>query len=266
MCPRAREQLSQTGTEAEPTAGYTSEMPRLLVIEDDATIGSTLSSALAANGYTVTLCATGRAGMAAARADAPDLVLLDLGLPDVDGLFVCRELRGMLPSAVIVVLTARDAQLDIVSGLESGADDYLVKPFVVIELLARIRAHLRRSSGTAAESASIPLQFGSLRVDIASRRVLVGGAEVELRAREFDLLARFAREPSVAIRREELMADVWDSNWFGSTKTLDVHVAALRRRLRLAAEAAGGDALSTLPEIVTLRGHGYRMDTAPAGS
>ncbi|MCU1469305.1 MAG: two component transcriptional regulator, winged helix family [Glaciihabitans sp.] len=241
-------------------------MSRLLVIEDDATIGDTLRSALTANGYDVRLAVTGRSGLNVARIHAPELVLLDLGLPDLDGFSVCRDLRALLPSTVIVLLTARGDPLDIVSGLESGADDYLVKPFVVVELLARIRAHLRRAGSASGDGDGLrqTVEIGSLTVDAGARRVYVGGQEVELRAKEFDLLSRLASEPSVAIRREDLMADVWDTNWFGSTKTLDVHVAALRQRLRGAAEAAGPDATSALPEITTLRGHGYRMDLPPA--
>jgi DNA-binding response OmpR family regulator len=239
-------------------------MSRVLVIEDDEVIGATLESALRANGYGVERRLSGLAGIRAAAAFEPELVLLDLGLPDLDGLTVCRELRTLLPSTVIVLLTARRDQLDIVSGLESGADDYLTKPFSAVELLARLRAHLRRAHGAdtgAPESSSnTPFVLGSLSVDAAARRVLVGGREVTLRAKEFDLLARFVREPGVAIRREDLMSDVWDANWFGSTKTLDVHVASLRRQLNEVAGTAGPSVTRALPEIVTLRGFGYRMD------
>ncbi|MGO4691201.1 response regulator transcription factor [Glaciibacter sp. 2TAF33] len=239
-------------------------MPNVLIIEDDEVIGATLEAALRAGGYGVERYQSGLAGLAAVAAFEPELVLLDLGLPDLDGLTVCRELRVLLPSAVIVLVTARREQLDIVSGLESGADDYLTKPFSTVELLARVRAHMRRSTGDTRMEAPVdtPLVIGSLSFDAAARRVLVGGREVTLRAKEFDLLARFVREPGIAIRREDLMSDVWDANWFGSTKTLDVHVASLRRQLKEIADAAGPAVTGALPEIVTLRGFGYRMDAA----
>jgi DNA-binding response OmpR family regulator len=185
-----------------------------------------------------------------------DLVLLDLGLPDLDGVEVCRRLRQAQPGAVIVILTARADEMDVVVGLEAGADDYLTKPVRLTELHARIRAHLRRNAGAPDQMPAVPV--GDLVVDRASRRVTVNGHELTLRAKEFDLLARLAAEPEKAVSRETLMSDVWDENWFGSTKTLDVHVAAVRRKL-----AEVGDA-GAVPQIVTLRGHGYRLDVPSA--
>jgi DNA-binding response OmpR family regulator len=157
---------------------------------------------------------------------------------------------------VLVMLTARRDEMDVVVGLEAGADDYLTKPVRLGELLARVRAHLRR--GPSGASGQPEIAVGALRVDVAGRRVSVSGVEVPLRTKEFDLLARLAQEPGVAVSREALMTDVWDEHWYGSTKTLDVHIAALRRKL-----AAGANPQA--PRISTLRGHGYRLEQ-PAGS
>jgi DNA-binding response OmpR family regulator len=225
---------------------------RLLVVEDDPTIGGGLEASLGAHGHRVVWERSGRAALQAAAGHPFDLVLLDLGLPDLDGVEVCRRLRGAQPGAVLVILTARTEEMDVVVGLEAGADDYLTKPVRLAELHARIRAHLRRDASDAGPEPARPV--GDLVVDRAARRVTVNGTEIPLRAKEFDLLARLAAEPGAAIGRETLMADVWDENWFGSTKTLDVHVAALRRRL------AEFDGAGTLPVIVTLRGHGYRLE------
>jgi DNA-binding response OmpR family regulator len=193
----------------------------------------------------------------AAAADPFDLTLLDLGLPDMDGVDLCRRLRVAQPGCVLVVLTARDEEIDVVLGLEAGADDYLTKPFRLAELLARIQAHLRRGpvAGGGSPIGAV-VTVGSLQVDGAARRARLGAIEIILRAKEFDLLARLAAEPGVAVSRAALMADVWDENWFGSTKTLDVHIAALRRKLALAATEGGGRA----PTIATLRAHGFRLE------
>ncbi|GAA4214328.1 response regulator transcription factor [Actinocatenispora rupis] len=231
-------------------------MARLLVVEDDATIGGLLEPGLRAHGHEVRWVRSGQDALSAAASAEFDLVLLDLGLPDLDGVEVCRRLRAAQPGSVLVILTARREEMDVVVGLEAGADDYLTKPFRFAELLARIRAHLRR--GAPAPSQEPALRVGELVVDTAARRVTLAGTEVMLRAKEFDLLARLAEEPGVAVSRERLMSDVWDENWFGSTKTLDVHMAAVRRRLS-DAEHERGDG-TTAPRITTLRGRGYRME------
>ncbi|MHA6781045.1 response regulator transcription factor [Pseudonocardia saturnea] len=228
-------------------------MARLLVVEDDETIGGVLDASLRAHGHDVTWARSGHTALREAATE-PDLVLLDLGLPDLDGVEVCRRLRARLPGAVLVMLTARADEMDVVVGLEAGADDYLTKPVRLDELRARIRAHLRR--GGPAANAGGTVELGALFVDLAGRRVSVDGRELALRAKEFDLLARLAADAGTAVSRETLMSDVWDVNWFGSTKTLDMHIAALRRRL-------GGSGATRLPEIVTLRGHGYRLDPPP---
>ena len=235
-------------------------MASLLVIEDDDTIGGLLASGLRANGYEVSWHRTGAGGLAEAAQQAFDLVVLDLGLPDVDGLQVCQQLRQLSPLVVIVILTARTDEMEVVAGLEFGADDYLTKPFGLVELLARIRAHLRRSTGTFAGDRPQRVVLGSLTVDAAARRVSVAGDPVALRPREFDLLVRLVQDAGTAVTRETLMSDVWDENWFGSTKTLDVHVASLRRKLATVAAQAGSDAEAGLPTLTTLRGHGYRLD------
>jgi len=178
------------------------------------------------------------------------VVLLDVGLPDMDGIALCRQLRSALPDTVIIMLTARTEEIDIVLGLEAGADDYLTKPFRLVELLARVRAHLRR--GTAAAAPPPPVLVGRLRVDPAERRATVDGREVPLRPKEFDLLVVLAGSAGRALARERLMGQVWDEHWFGSTRTLDMHVSALRRML---AEAA-----VRRDSITTLRGHGYRFE------
>jgi DNA-binding response OmpR family regulator len=227
-------------------------MAVLLLVEDDEVIGKALASSLRLHGHDVCWRRTGQEAMRAVR-EAPDLVLLDLGLPDLDGTEVCRQLRESLPSCVIVILTARSEEMDVIVGLEAGADDYLTKPLRLAELHARVRAHLRRGPATAGPQQVLTL--GDLQVDIAGRRVSFRGHDVSLRAKEFDLLARLASEPDVAVSRDTLMVEVWDEHWFGSTKTLDVHVAALRRKLDNAAHGA-----RSMPRIATLRGHGYRLE------
>jgi DNA-binding response OmpR family regulator len=176
-----------------------------------------------------------------------DVVLLDLGLPDIDGVDVCRQLRA-ISDVPIIVVSARDDELDRVVGLEVGADDYVVKPFGMRELIARIRAVTRRSARTpGAQDEQQLLRVGKLTVDLRTRRVTVGGHELELTPKEFDLLAVLAAEPDTVLRREHLLEQVWDLNWYGSTKTLDVHVASLRKKL--------GDHRW----IETIRGVGFRV-------
>jgi DNA-binding response OmpR family regulator len=230
-------------------------MARLMVVEDDATIGGYLEASLRAHGHDVVWQRTGQGALRASEAVEFELVLLDLGLPDLDGVEVCRQLRGRQPPPVLVMLTARDEEMDVVVGLEAGADDYLTKPIRLAELHARIRAHLRRGvGGQTDQPAPTTMALGDLRVDTAARRATVGERELALRPREFDLLARLAAEPGVALSRETLMAEVWDEHWFGSTKTLDVHIAALRRKL------ADFDQFGSVPTIATLRGRGFRFE------
>lgn len=232
---------------------------RVLVVEDDDTIGRHLNTGLRGHDYAPTRCRTGAGALAEAARAPYDVLLLDLGLPDMDGLDVARELRGRLPDLLIVVLTARTEDIDIIAGLDAGADDYLVKPFSMTVLLARLRAHLRRHA--VAAPVQKPVRLGDLDVDVTARRCALHGVEIPLRAKEFDLLAVLTERVGEAVSRETLMSEVWDENWFGPTKTLDVTMAGLRRRLTEAAQEGAGPV--RLPEITTLRGHGYRLEPPP---
>ena len=222
---------------------------RLLVVEDDPDIGPSLVAALTGQGYDVLLAPTAAVAQVHAEA-APDLVLLDLGLPDLDGIELCRRLRDRLPDAVLVVLTARDGEIDVVIGLDAGADDYITKPFRLAELLARVRAHLRRR--TTGHSDQVRLVVGPVVLDLSARRCVVDDVELALRPKEMDLLALLMQEAGSAVSRERLMAEVWDENWFGSTKTLDMHVSSLRKKL-----GEGGESPDRLQ---TVRGFGYRYE------
>jgi two-component system response regulator RegX3 len=216
---------------------------RLLVVEDDPGIAQPLRTGLQREGFEVELAATGAEALAAAEVD---LVLLDLGLPDLDGSAVCRELHAR-SGVPIIVLTARAEEIDRVTLLEAGADDYVVKPFGFRELVARIRAVLRRAGGERAEPAEVVrFELGRLQIDTRTRAVSWDDSGVTLTPKEYDLLVYLARDPDAVVTREKLMEDVWDENWWGSTKTLDVHVASLRRKL--APEA-----------IETVRGVGFRL-------
>jgi DNA-binding response OmpR family regulator len=219
----------------------------ILVVEDDDAIASGLVRVLDGQGYTVRHVAEGRAALRGVGRDV-GLVVLDLGLPDVDGLDVCRELRSTRPDVAILILTARDTEFDVVAGLDAGADDYLVKPFRLSELLARVRAHLRRIGAAGPAGDAEALAAGDLRVDRSARRAWHGSQELTLRPKEFDLLALLVAEAGRVVTRERIMREVWDTAWLGATKTLDTHVLSLRGKL------------GTGSVITTLRGVGYRLD------
>ena len=217
----------------------------VLIVEDDEAISAPLVTGLRREGFDAHAVGTGAEALAA---NGYDLVLVDLGLPDIDGYEVCRQLRARSDVPIIVV-TARNEEIDRVVGLELGADDYIVKPFGFRELVARIRAVARRYRGASSGSADVT-EVGTLRIDRRARRVAVDGAEIALTPKEFDLLSLLAEQPGAAWRREQIIDEVWDPNWYGSTKTLDVHVASLRRKL--------GD-----PGMIeTVRGVGFRLRAA----
>ncbi|MEO6509983.1 MAG: response regulator transcription factor [Nocardioides sp.] len=250
---------SPLGSPSRRAEGDGLDLTPLLLIEDDDTIGRNLQTGLNAHGYRTDWARTASAGLSSARSDPPGVLLLDLGLPDLDGVEVARLMRAEHPDLLIVMLTARSDDLDVIIGLDAGADDYLTKPFTLAVLLARLRAHLRTRIQDQTESSS--LQVGELTIDLASRRCSYAGNHVDLRPKEFDLLSALARKPGEAVTREDLMSQVWDENWFGSTKTLDVTMAALRRRLTESASSVSDANTATLrPVITTLRGHGYRLE------
>lgn len=217
---------------------------RLLLVEDDEAIAEPLARGLRREGFEVDRVATGAAAVAAST-DGVDLVLLDLGLPDLDGYEVCRRIRAR-STLPIIVITARGDEVDRVVGLELGADDYLVKPFGFRELVARIRAVTRRSEREVAAETRL-LVHGPIEVDPRTRRVRVHGHEVPMTRKEFDLLLLLARDPGATCTRQHILEEVWDAHWYGPTKTLDVHIAALRRKLGQ-------------PDLIeTVRGVGFRL-------
>ena len=200
---------------------------KILVVEDEEAIAEPLAEGLRREGFEVERVATGRDALAAAE---PDLVLLDLRLPDVDGLTVCRELRARSDVPIIVV-TAKGEEVDRVVGLEVGADDYVVKPFGLRELIARIRAVSRRARPKPGGEPDWPLIVGPLAIDVRAHRATLNGRELALTAKEFALLALLARDAGAVVGRERILAEVWNTTWYGSAKTIDVHVASLRRKL-----------------------------------
>ncbi|HRC41337.1 response regulator transcription factor [Nostocoides sp.] len=219
-------------------------MTRVLLAEDDEAIAIPLARALRREGYEVDVRGDGAEALEVAL-QGVDLVVLDLGLPGMDGLDVCRRLRAAGSSVPVLILTARTDEVDTVVGLDAGADDYVKKPFRLAELLARARALLRRGSVD-------PEVAATLLIDQNSRRVFLRGTELSLTGKEFALLSVLHRERGKVVSREQLMREIWDTQWYGSTKTLDVHISVLRRKL--------GDTTDSGRMIATVRGIGFRLD------
>ena len=227
-------------------------MTRILLIDDEANLRHTVGYALRREGYEVASAEDGEKALELFRSTKPDVVVLDVMLPRMDGLAVCRAIRRE-SDVPVIMLTARDTELDTVVGLEVGADDYLTKPFSMVELIARIRAMLRRAAprhGAAPER----VEHRGLTIDVARRRVTLDGGDVELKPREFDLLAHLAGSPGRVFTREQLLASVWGLEYAGDPRTVDTHVKTLRERL--------GDEADRPRWIETVRGVGYRFREA----
>ncbi len=220
-------------------------MTSVLLAEDDPAISEPLARALRREGYDVDVASDGPETLEAAKNGGIDLIVLDIGLPRLDGLEVCRRIRSSGQSVPVLILTARADEVDTVIGLDAGADDYVTKPFRLAELLARVRALLRRG---ASETRVVQ----GVRVDTDARRAWLGSTEIELTSKEFDLLALMVAEAGKVVTREQIMRQVWDSKWWGSTKTLDMHVSWLRRKL--------GDDAHSPQYITTVRGVGFRFE------
>jgi DNA-binding response OmpR family regulator len=226
--------------------------PRILLVEDEASIAEPFAKLLRREGFDAIVAGTAADALRFARDLQPDLVLLDLALPDGDGRDVCRTIRSE-SSVPVIMVTARGTETDRIVGLEIGADDYVVKPFSAAEVIARIRAVLRRTQQreARADAPNAPLHIGDLQIDLGARQARLDGEELELSRKEFDLLAELVRHAGRVVTREDLMNRVWDENWFGSTKTLDVHMGWLRRKL--------GDDPAAPRFIHTVRGVGFRF-------
>ena len=222
-------------------------MTRVLLAEDDTSISEPLSRALRREGYQVEVTQDGPATLGRALSDGIDLILLDIGRPELDGLEVCRRVRAEGHATPVLILTARADEVDTVVGLDAGADDYVTKPFRLAELLARVRALLRRGTVEAP-----PPAVRGVRVDAEARRAWHGEVELDLTTKEFDLLWVLLRDAGKVVTREQIMREVWDAKWWTSTKTLDMHISWLRRKL-------GDDAHNPM-YITTVRGVGFRFE------
>lgn len=228
-------------------------MARLLIVDDEPNLRHSLSYALRQEGYEVATAEDGERALDMFKSGKPDLVVLDVMLPKMDGLAVCRAIRRD-SDVPVIMLTARSSELDTVVGLEVGADDYLAKPFSTVELIARIRAALRRAAAPRVGAGSENVDAAGLRIDVGRHRVLVDGREIDLKPREFDLLRFLASHPGQVFARTQLLASVWGLDYSGDSRTVDTHVKTLRERL--------GDAPDEPRWIETVRGVGYRFREA----
>jgi DNA-binding response OmpR family regulator len=223
---------------------------RILVIEDTQEFVDLVVSSLTPERFAVEVARDGQAGLDLARTFRPDVVVLDITLPVLDGIEVCRQLRTF-SDAYVLMLTARDSEIDRVIGLSVGADDYLVKPFFPSELVARIKAMLRRVRGAGVGAAQAERVFGALRIDPLGRRVWLDGQEIELSRIEYDVLDALSERPRITLRRDQLLDRVWGNDWFGDDHVIDVHLSNLRRKL--------GDDPRHARYVCTVRGYGFRM-------
>ena len=235
------------------TSMLTTMGQRVLVVEDEEDIAFPLVRTLEREGYDVSWVDSGQKALESLAADPSEVVILDLGLPDLDGLEVCRRARDAGFTGAIMIVTARAGELDRVVGLDYGADDYLAKPFGLAELQARVRALLRRTASTAISA--VETADDGLRIDVAARRVYAGHDEVALTGKEFEVLNILAANRDKVVSRGRLMADVWDENWYGSTKTLDVTIGRLRQKL---------ESVGVTDRVVAVRGVGFRLEGGTA--
>ena len=227
---------------------------RVVIVEDEEDIAFPLVRTLEREGYDVQWLDSGQKALDDIQVTKADVVILDLGLPDMDGLEVCRKMRDQGFDGAIMIVTARAGELDRVVGLDYGADDYMSKPFGLAELQARVRALLRRTAGAAANGDDA-IPPGGLRIDVAARRVFSGTDEVPLTGKEFEVLSVLAANRDKVVSRDRLMADVWDENWYGSTKTLDVTIGRLRQKL---------ESVGVQEKVVAVRGVGFRLEGSPS--
>ncbi|MGW5361703.1 response regulator transcription factor [Actinopolymorpha pittospori] len=244
------EQTARRG--ASRPRGDAEQSHSILLAEDDPAISDPLARALRREGYEVEVTSEGESALVSLSGGGFDLVVLDLGLPDVDGLEVCRRLRVDGNRVSVLVLTARADEVDTVVGLDAGADDYVTKPFRLAELLARVRALLRRGKPEQWSESPAETDGAGVRIDAESRRAWLDGDELHLTAKEFDLLRVLVREVGRVVTRDQLMREVWETTWWSSTKTLDMHISWLRRKL--------GDDASDPRFITTVRGVGFRFE------